>query len=209
MGRKARFTEQDFIRAAMEVISAKGPGSITMAAIAARAGAPIGSVYHRFKSREMLLAELWVYLIESFQNGFIKLLKSGEGEKAALYILKWARQHPNKAHVLMLYRREQLIKGKWPKDIKKRVEKLIVDMNESVTAFTRLKLGEASKQNLARVHFCLVLAPIGTVKDALETGSSPSPIYDQLILETYKNVLKPHLIKTDAVETGGKLKKRG
>ncbi len=56
MGRKARFTKDDFIEAALNLIAAHGPAKVSMAAIAKEIKAPIGSVYHRFASREVLLA---------------------------------------------------------------------------------------------------------------------------------------------------------
>lgn len=198
MGRKARYTKDNFIRAALEIISEKGPGGLTMQAVAEKSGAPIGSVYHRFKSREILLAELWVYLIESFQSGFISLLQSGDGEKAALYTLDWVRKHPNRSRVFLLYRREQLIKGTWPEDIKEKVEKLAAEVDECLADFTRRRLGTVNKQNTARVIFCLVQVPVGTAKDALESGKTIPAIYDQLVLETYNSVLQPHFI--DCVE---------
>ena len=120
MGRKARFSNKDFTGAALELIATQGIGSVTMAAIAKQTGAPVGSVYHRFISREVLLAELWTELIESFQNGFIKLLQKGELEQAVTYTLKWVRKHPHEARVFLLHRREQLIAGEWPDNVKRK-----------------------------------------------------------------------------------------
>ena len=192
MGRKARFTNDDFLGAALELLAEKGPGGVTIAAIAAGTGAPVGSVYHRFASREILMAELWVGLIESFQTGFLKELNKGNGRKAALYALKWIRKHPNKARVFLLYRREQLISGNWPKGIKDRVEKLVSELNEGLVGFTRRFLGRAGKQNLDRVVFCLIQIPTSAAKAYLEEGKPIPGYYDRFVRETYKALLENH-----------------
>ena len=56
MGRRAQYKNEDFLDAAQRLISKHGLASVTIAAIAKEIGAPIGSVYHRFESREILLA---------------------------------------------------------------------------------------------------------------------------------------------------------
>ncbi len=192
MGRKARFTQGDFIRAALELLSEQGLNGVTMAGIAERIGAPVGSVYHRFASREILLAELWVELIESFQSGFIKVLESGNGQKAALYTLKWIRKHPNQARVFLLYRREQLITGNWPEGVKDRVEKLMEDLNESLKVYTQQLFGKASQKNLARVAFCLIHVPTSAARDYLEAGKPIPGYFDQFVRETIHAVLEHH-----------------
>ena len=193
MGRKARFRKEDFIEAALELLAERGLAGVTMAAISKRTGAPVGSVYHRFKSREILLAELWVALIESFQEGFIAVLQSGATEKAALYTLKWIREHRHKARVFLLHHREQLIAGDWPDEMKEKVETLMNGLNDCLTDFARQHMGKATRQNLARIAFCLIHVPMSAARDYLESGRPVPTYYDKLVLETYRAVLKPHL----------------
>jgi len=192
LGRKARFTEGDFIRAALELLSEKGLKGVTMAGIADRINAPVGSVYHRFASREILLAELWVKLIESFQSGFIDALAKGNGQQAALYTLTWIRKHPNQARVFLLHRREQLITGNWPDSVKGRVEKLKEDLDESLKAFTQQLFGKANQKNRARVAFCLIHVPTSAARDYLEAGEPIPGYFDQFIRETYQALLGEH-----------------
>lgn len=189
MGRKARFEVGDFIRAALELLSEKGLKGVTMAGIAERTGAPVGSVYHRFASREILLAELWVELIESFQAGFIEVLKQEDTQKAALYSLKWIRKHPNRARVFLLYRREQLVTGDWPERVRERVEWLMSDLDESLKVFTRKCLGKASRKNQARVAFCLIQVPTGAARDYLEAGKPIPGYFDEFVRDTCRAVL--------------------
>ena len=63
MARPAKFSLDDLLDAAGRVLLEKGR-DITMAQIADAAGAPTGSVYHRFASREELLIRLWLRSIK-------------------------------------------------------------------------------------------------------------------------------------------------
>ena len=189
MGRKARFTKDDFVATALELLAAKGLGGVTMAAIAEKAGGPIGSVYHRFSSREVLLAELWMTLIESFQSGFLEQLGGGDIEQAALYTLKWVRKSPTQARVFLLYRREQLIAGDWPGDLRDRAEALGRELADGLNAFTRRLFGKTNKKNVDRVAFCLIQVPMSAVRSHLERGTPIPGYYDQFVVETCQALL--------------------
>ena len=60
MVRLAKFNENNFIDSAIAVAAQCGVAAVSMAAIAVKAGAPIGSVYHRFDSRNAILARAWL-----------------------------------------------------------------------------------------------------------------------------------------------------
>ena len=55
MGRPARIFPADLIKAASKIAARLGPARATIAAIAKEAGAPVGSMYHRYPSRGALL----------------------------------------------------------------------------------------------------------------------------------------------------------
>lgn len=192
MGRRAKFQKSDFIDAALDLLAEQGIKGITIAAMARRINAPVGSVYHRFASREILLAELWVKLIASFQTGFIAELESGNGLNAALYTFKWVRKHPRKARVFMRYRREELISGNWPETIKARAEALTAEVNISIVAFTAQFFGKITRQNIDRVLYCLVQAPLIVSREYIQREDTIPDYYDQFIRETYQAVLGDH-----------------
>jgi AcrR family transcriptional regulator len=66
MGHPA-FNNADFLNATLALVAEHGPSAVTVAAIAGKLKAPIGSFYHRFASRDVLLAELWLNTVLSFQ----------------------------------------------------------------------------------------------------------------------------------------------
>jgi AcrR family transcriptional regulator len=44
---------------------------VTVSAVAKRLKAPVGSFYHRFTSRNLLLGELWLEAVLAYQQGFM------------------------------------------------------------------------------------------------------------------------------------------
>ena len=60
MARPTKFTESQILDAAAAIIAAAGPGAATMSAIGTAIGAPSGSLYHRFRTRDELLGRLWL-----------------------------------------------------------------------------------------------------------------------------------------------------
>jgi AcrR family transcriptional regulator len=57
MGR-AKFSQTDFLTAALAIAAEHGPAAVTIASISAQLKAPTGSFYHRFASRNVLLGAL-------------------------------------------------------------------------------------------------------------------------------------------------------
>ncbi|MEJ7734392.1 MAG: TetR family transcriptional regulator [Polyangiaceae bacterium] len=47
-GRPAKFDREELLDAALALVAEGGPAALTLAALARAAGAPTGSIYHRF-----------------------------------------------------------------------------------------------------------------------------------------------------------------
>jgi AcrR family transcriptional regulator len=62
------FSTEAILDAAREVIVARGARSATVEAIARQAGAPVGSIYHRFSSIDELLARVWLRAVRRTQQ---------------------------------------------------------------------------------------------------------------------------------------------
>jgi AcrR family transcriptional regulator len=156
MGRLARFTNDQFIDAAMRIAAAEGPAAVTVAAVAREIGAPVGSVYHRFLSRDVLLAEVWLKIVASFQEAFLRLLENGRGLEAALHTPRWVRQHPAEARIILLYRREELVAGDWPADLKTKAQDIKRRLDDGIVAFAAAVLGGTGREEVERTVFALV-----------------------------------------------------
>ena len=153
MGRKAYFQHNEFIDAAVQIIAEDGLGALTIAALAKRINAPVGSVYHRFPSRDALLAELWLNIIELYQNEFLKYLQE-DGLKATLDGLKWVRTHPYEARIMLLYRLEDLTSGEWPEDLQKRASRLAKELQEGISSFTKKQFGSVTQRAYRSCNIC-------------------------------------------------------
>src|SRR5258708_16490269 len=113
MGRPARIFPTDLINAASKIAARLGPARATIAAIAKEAGAPIGSMYHRYPSRGALLAEVWIAAAERFGTRFSAILAAASGIdaliQAALLTPRFAREDPPPALLLFPHPRHAFL----------------------------------------------------------------------------------------------------
>jgi len=189
MGRKAHFKQEEFIEAAIEIIAKDGLGALTIAALAKHINAPVGSLYHRFPSRDALLAELWLNLIELSQKEFLKNLQD-DGLQAVLSGLKWVRTHPNEARVMLLYRIDDLTSSEWPEDLKKRAKCLAKESHQGIGSFIKKQFGRVTKEYTDRTFFALFDAPLGIYRRYLKNNQIPPESVAVLLQETYEAVIE-------------------
>jgi AcrR family transcriptional regulator len=102
MVRLAKFTEALFIDSAIDVAAQCGVQAVSMAAIAVKAGAPIGSVYHRFDSRGTILARAWLQVKADFRQEVASLWQHSDSWNAVAGLLDWCRRKPVYARFLLL-----------------------------------------------------------------------------------------------------------
>jgi AcrR family transcriptional regulator len=189
MGRKALYTKDQFVDAALKLLAEGGPGGVTIKAVAEESGAPVGSVYHRFLSRDILLAELWLRIVDLFQREFLEALAQNDGLRAALYTPRWVRKHPKEGKVLLLYRQEDLASGTWPEDIRDRALSLRALLDEGIRSFVKHRFGGITEQNFSRAVYALFDVPHGAVRRYLEVDTVPPEYVDHFVRETYDAVM--------------------
>ena len=102
MVRVAKFNETQFIDAAIEVAAQCGVTAVSMSAIAVKAGAPIGSVYHRFDSRGTILARAWLRVKADFRQEVASRWRHGDSWDGVAALLDWCRRKPVYARFLLL-----------------------------------------------------------------------------------------------------------
>lgn len=184
MGRPAKFDSEGMLDAAAELIAAGGPAQATITAIAERLGAPSGSIYHRFESRDLLLARLWVRTIRRAQAGFLVALEADEihcaAQGAALHIPRWSRAHLAEATVLLLYRKEDLA-AQWPAELGSSLSHLNDDLTAAMRRFTKRRYGRITSKNFQTVAFALVDVPYAAARRYLLAGRPPPLLVDDLV----------------------------
>ena len=192
MGRPPKFDVDQILDAAAGLVADGGPPSANVATIASVAGAPTGSIYHRFASRDLLLARLWIRTVERAQVGFLEALDQGALERAALdaalHIPRWSRRHLTDARILIQYRKEDLA-GRWPEELRSELKDLNRSLELAIRDFTRCRYGRITAGALERTAFALVDVPYAGVRRHLLAGRKPPASVDQLVTRTVRCVL--------------------
>jgi AcrR family transcriptional regulator len=188
MGR-AIFDNASFLAAARSLACEHGPGSVTVDSFTQRLGAPKGSFYHRFASRDALLGELWLKTVLAYQEGFVAAIEAGDGLAAALHTPVWARQNLDDARLLLLYSRHDFVQGDWPAALKRGVRDQALRFKSCLTSFARHAFGRASPTQVQRACFVLADVPIAAVKPHLKLRQPPPPLVDELIIKTYRAIV--------------------
>jgi len=179
--------------AALRLVADRGPQAVTVAALAKELGAPTGSIYHRYRSREELLAELWMDVVEGFQNGFVARLAGADdvdgAVAAALFMAAWTRQHPLESRLLMLHRRQDFVAGAWPADLVDRAAALEPQIGSALRAYAQRAFGCADSETMARLRYALLDAPFGGIKPYVQARKRLPPVVDDLVARTAQVVL--------------------
>jgi AcrR family transcriptional regulator len=177
------------LTAARALVAELGPAAVTVDAVARRLGAPKGSFYHRFASRDVLLGELWLETALAFQQDFLAAIDAGDGLRAALHTPVWVRAHSEEARLLMLHSRRDFVHGEWPEALRQGVADQERNFIERIAHFAREVFGGAERDDLRRALFVLVEVPLAAVKQHIVRGEPPPPVVDALIAETFRAIV--------------------
>ena len=193
MGRRAIFDRRQITDAALRLVADRGPQSVTVAALAQEVGAPTGSIYHRYRSREQLLAELWMEVVEGFQNRFVaSLAQANDADDAvatARLMVNWTREHPLEARLLLLHRRQDFVSGEWPVELAARAAALEPQLGTALRAFAERAFGRADAETMARLRYALLDAPFGALRPYVQSQKRLPSVVDDLVLATARAVL--------------------
>ena len=188
MGR-AQFDQAGFVAAARALIAERGPQAVTVDSVGERMGAPKGSFYYRFTSRDALLGEVWLKTVLAYQEGFVAAIEAGEGLRAALHTPTWARRHLDDARLLMLYSRHDFVQGEWPAALKRGVADQAERVEGCFRTFARCAFGRGGRAEMRRATFVLAELPFAAVKPHLQRRERPPPLVDELIVKTYRAIV--------------------
>src|SRR5262245_12922273 len=206
MPRIPEYDADQIVTAAGRLIAAHGPGAATISAIARAVGAPTGSIYHRFPSRDVLLAQVWLRAATAFQAEFFRRLAGSPpwraGLAAALYMAQRVRENPREARLLLVHRREDFVDRGWPAALTRQARALDRQIDDALGDFSRRLTGRTDARTVRIVAFAVVEAPFAAVRRHVATNEAPPPAVDDLIRVTYEAVLEllgskaPRLVST-------------
>jgi AcrR family transcriptional regulator len=195
MGRP-KYDDADFLDAALAITAERGPGAVTVGSITARLEAPVGSFYHRFASRDLLLGELWLRTVLEFQQGITAAIDAGDGLRAALHTPAWVREHLDEARLLLLYHRDDFVHGGWPEALRSGVVAQTERMEGGFARFARMVFGRDGADEIRRSQFLLAEVPVAAVRQHLQRREPPPPIVDEMIAITYHAIVADYRART-------------
>lgn len=166
MSRPAKFSADDLLDAAARAVLDHGP-QVSVADVGRAAGAPVGSIYHRFRSREELLASLWVRSIRHFHVGFLAALRLPDPqaaiEAAARHVPAHCRAHPAEARAMTLFSRQHLLQG-GPESIRAAVEHVNDGIDGATGDLCARRYGSVSPELQEILVIATRLSPYGLVR---------------------------------------------
>ncbi|HZN89115.1 MAG TPA: helix-turn-helix domain-containing protein [Thermoleophilaceae bacterium] len=161
--------------AARDLLLEEGSRSATMDAIASASGAPTGSLYHRFGSRDELIAGLWIRAVQRSQASFLAAVERDSPREAALAaalsIVDFCEDHPADAQLLVGFRREDLIRAVPDGPLADELAVLNRPVERAVMTLARRLYGRRSRAALDRTLLAVFDLPYGAARRHLITGS--------------------------------------
>lgn len=193
MPRVSKFGEEKILAAARRLAATHGPAGATIGAISRSLGAPTGSIYHRFASRDVLLATVWLRAAAAFQDAVFERLAGAvprdAGLDAALYMAERVREDPGEARLLLLHRREDFVDRGWPATFRRRAAQLAQQIETELRAFSRRLCGREDVRTVRMVAYAVIEAPFAAIRRHVAAKESPPPYVDPLIRATYEAVM--------------------
>lgn len=187
MVRTARFDADAFVCAATSLVAAGGPDAATLTAIAARVGAPTGSVYHRFPSRAAILAVAWLKAHAGFSACVRPALEGGDGRAAALALVAWARSEPEGAALLLLHAAESVLADAPPPALLDAVQAEQQALDRAFATYMSIVAPAAADDPaaIARARFRLFDGPIALLRPTLGRPGGVPAYVDDLVAELF------------------------
>lgn len=193
MPRLAKFDEELILRAAAKLVAVNGPRAATMTAIGAAIGAPNGSLYHRFRSRDELLGRLWLSKARIFQNSWAAGLDEADpikaGLTAALSMPQVVRKDLEGAQIMLLHRREDFLSDGWPSEMKAEAERLGRQVKEVLGEIAKGIFGRDTASARRATAFATLDIPLSAVRRFVSEGGVPPAQIDTLIACAYHAVI--------------------
>lgn len=185
MARKALFSDAQVFEAVGQLMAKDG--AVTTIAVQQAANLSTGSLYHRFGSREGLLAETWAFALFSFQPHFVRALTEPAipvGEIAAV-TPHFCRKHRAQALILSCCNSRQFTGKATPIAIRRRIKETNRAIGIALKEFAQRRWFDLDACRMALITF-----PLAAVRQYLPDREVP-PIVDQHVAFAAAAILAP------------------
>lgn len=189
MARPAKFTVEEILDAARDVVSDRWRDT-TVADVAREMGGPVGSLYHRFPSRDALLGAVWARAITRFHEGLLAAGEIDDPQDALLaqtrHIPRFCRDHPDEAKAMSLYRLPDLL-DRLPANGREAVAGINDAIDRLGRDLTARRYGRVTERRLMLVRVATRQSPYGLVRP-LVGGPIPRE-YDAMCVAAAEGIL--------------------
>lgn len=177
MPRPRKHDSDRILDAARALLLDQGPRAASIGAIAAASGAPVGTLYHRFSSRDGLVAEAWLRALVRFQALYLEASHDPDavaaGAAMAGAVVRFARQNRADAQLLLSLRRRDLLDGDPSAALAARVDAVNRPLRNAITRLARDLHGSDDARHVDAVTRAVVDLPYGAMRRWLAAGTLP------------------------------------
>jgi AcrR family transcriptional regulator len=161
--------------AARALLLQDGARAATVEAIAEASGAPVGSIYHRFGSREELITRLWIRAVYRSQASFLAAMEQPDANEAAvaaaLSIYDFCQEHPADAQLLASFGREELLGVTPAGSLADELADLNRPVKRGVVNMAKRLYGKRTRRAVDRTLLAVFDLPYGVTKRYLVAGA--------------------------------------
>jgi AcrR family transcriptional regulator len=153
-----------------------GANATTIEEIARASGAPVGSLYHRFGSRDDLLARLWIRAVRRSQTDFLAAIDRPDpidgAVSGAISILDFCERQRTDAQLLLSFRRKDLLHATPSPELTRALEELNRPLELGLAGLARALYGTAGRSEIQHVLLAVFDIPYGAARRHLVAGKS-------------------------------------
>lgn len=175
MARPSAHPSETILDGARAIVLESGAGSATVDAIARATGAPTGSIYHRFASRDELLARVWLRAVRRSQARFLAAIDRADPVEAAvagaLSMLDFCRDEPEDARLLASVRADDLLRADVPEAVARELADVNRDLFSAVRRLSVALFGRRTDAALQRTLLAVFDLPYGAARRHLVAGA--------------------------------------
>lgn len=166
MVKPIRFTTEQILDAATEAAHEHWR-SATVAHVTSLLGAPSGSIYHRFASRDALFASAWLRAVHRYHAQFEAIRQEtdpiGAIVRTGMLIPRFCRAHPRDARMLTVFRYRDL-QAHPPAGLEEDLRDLNAPVERLLSHLAEQRYGRINKRGLAIVALATRDTPLGIVR---------------------------------------------
>jgi AcrR family transcriptional regulator len=181
--------------AARTLVLRDGPRSASVAAIARESKAPVGTLYHRFGSRDGVLAAAWLRALEGFQRRALTAAENPDPLEAAVAMagsqVGFAREQSEDARLLLTLRRDDLLDADPDEILRTRLDAINGPLEATLAGLAKALGGRADARSMDAVTRAVVDLPNAAVRRYTRDGRELPSWLERDVAAAVRRLLQP------------------